>query len=52
MPWLYQYPALPNKYDGNEYISFQDIHDPRRVIFQNFRFIFIGPMKGEWWILV
>ena len=36
-----------NNYDGNKYISFQDLHDPRGVIFQNFRLIFIGPMKGN-----
>ena len=41
-----------NNYDGNKYISFQDLHDPRGVIFQNFRLIFIGPMKVEWWILI
>ena len=41
-----------NNYDGNGYISFQDLHDLRGVIFQNVRLIFIGPMKGEWWILI
>ena len=41
-----------NNYGGNKYISFQDFHDPRGVIFQIFRLIFIGRMKGEWWILI
>ena len=41
-----------NNYDGNNYISFQDLHYPRGVIFQKFQLIFIGPMKGEWWILI
>ena len=26
-----------NNYDGNKYISFRDLHDPRGVMFQNFR---------------
>ena len=30
-----------------KYISFQDLHDPRGVIFKNVRLIFIGPMKGS-----
>jgi len=29
-----------NNYDGNKYISFQDLYDPRGVIFQNVRLIF------------
>ena len=29
-----------DNYDGNKYISFQDLHDPWGVIFQNFRLIF------------
>ena len=32
-------------YDGNKYISFQGLHDPRGVIFQNIRLFFIGPMN-------
>ena len=43
---------FPNNFDGNKYISFWDLHDPRGGGFQNFRLIFIGPMKGEWWILI
>jgi len=31
-----------NNYDGNMYISFQDLHDSRGVMFQNVRSIFIG----------
>ena len=41
-----------NNFDGNKHISFQDLYDPRGVIFQNVRFIFVGPMKGEWWISI
>ena len=40
-----------NNYDGNKYISFQDLRDPRGVIFLIFRLIFIVPMKGEWWMI-
>ena len=36
-----------NNYDGNKYISFQDHHDPRGVIFENVLLISIGPMKGK-----
>ena len=31
-----------NNYDGNMYISFQDLHDPSGVIFQNFLLFFRG----------
>ena len=41
-----------NNYDENKYISFQDLHVSRGVICQNFRLIFIGPMKEKWWILI
>ena len=41
-----------NNIDGNKYISFQDLYDPRGVIFQNFRLTFIGPMKMELWIFI
>ena len=37
-----------NNYDGNKYISFQDLHAPRVVIFPNFRLICIGPMSGRY----
>ena len=40
-----------NNYNGNKYISLQDLHDPRGVIFQNFQLVLIGPMKVEWWML-
>ena len=43
---------FPNNYDGNKFMSFQDLYDPSEVIFQHFRLIFIGPMKGEWWVLI
>ena len=32
--------------------SLESSPDPRGVIFQKFRLIFIGPMKREWWILI
>ena len=35
-----------NNYNGNKYISFQDLHDPRGVIFQNFRLIFRTYERG------
>ena len=41
-----------NNYDGNKYISFPDLYDPRGYFFQNFRLIFIGPMKGDWLFLI
>ena len=42
-----------DNYDGNKYISFQDLLDPRGVIVLNFRLqVIIGPMKGEWWKLI
>ena len=33
-------------YDGNKYISFQGLHDPRGVIFQNIRLIFRTYERG------
>ena len=45
MVWDLSFWAIfSNNYDGNKYILFQDLHDPRGVIFQNFRLIFIGPI--------
>ena len=41
-------PFFSHNYDGKKYISFQDPHDLRGVIFQNFLLIFMGPMKGDW----
>ena len=59
--WFLRYPwhatyyfglFFSNNYDGKKHISFQDLHDPRGVIFPNFRLILIGPMEGKWWILI
>ena len=41
-----------NNYDGNKSFSFQDLHDPSEVFFQNFRSFFMIPTKGDWWLLI